>query len=167
MAKAPRTVLWRKTVYNKMTSPGKSAAMAKVRVGLVGCGFVAELHMHAYRRLYGLDAQVTAAAARGDHVLDFARKHRIPVHEGGGEPQRIARRPCCPVVDDGRRLAHPHGVSPAFDGALSQTGGGAGAWRGHCGIGRDRRCRQCRGLPAAAGAYLHQGKSRPSKIGGC
>ena len=23
--------------------------MAKIRVGLVGCGFAAELHMHAYR----------------------------------------------------------------------------------------------------------------------
>src|SRR6516165_9429851 len=51
--------------------------MTKVRVGLVGCGFVAKLHMYAYRRVYGLDAQVTAVAARGDHVLDFAKKHRI------------------------------------------------------------------------------------------
>src|SRR5215467_1837220 len=52
--------------------------MAKVRVGLVGCGFVAELHMYAYQRVYGLEAQVTGVAARGDHVLDFAKKHRIP-----------------------------------------------------------------------------------------
>src|SRR5215471_10496165 len=51
--------------------------MAKVRVGLVGCGFVAELHMYAYQRVYGLDAQVRAVAARGNHVLDFAKKHRI------------------------------------------------------------------------------------------
>jgi hypothetical protein len=51
--------------------------MAKVRVGLVGCGFVAELHMYAYRRVHGLDAQVTAAVARGEHVLDFAKKHQI------------------------------------------------------------------------------------------
>src|SRR5260221_5014296 len=51
--------------------------MATVRVGLVGCGFVAELHMCAYKRLYGLDAQVIAVAARGDHVLDFAKKHQI------------------------------------------------------------------------------------------
>jgi predicted dehydrogenase len=52
--------------------------MAKVRVGLVGCGFAAELHMHAYRRVYGVDAAVAAVAARGDHVVDFARRHRIP-----------------------------------------------------------------------------------------
>ena len=51
--------------------------MAKVRVGLVGCGFVAELHMSAYKRVYGLDAVVTAVVARGDHVLDFAKKHQI------------------------------------------------------------------------------------------
>ena len=51
---------------------------AKVRVGLVGCGFVSELHMYAYKRVYGVDAQVTAVAARGDHVVEFARKHGIP-----------------------------------------------------------------------------------------
>ena len=47
--------------------------MPKVRVGLVGCGFVAQLHMYAYKRVYGLDADVTAVAARGDHVVDFAK----------------------------------------------------------------------------------------------
>jgi predicted dehydrogenase len=52
--------------------------MAKVRVGLIGCGFVAELHMYAYARVHGVAAQVTAACARGDHVVDFANKHRIP-----------------------------------------------------------------------------------------
>jgi predicted dehydrogenase len=52
--------------------------MPTVRVGLVGCGFVAELHMYAYKRVYGLDAQVAAVAARGEQVLDFAKKHRIP-----------------------------------------------------------------------------------------
>src|SRR5215831_5410238 len=57
------------------TRPGRT--MAKVRVGLVGCGFVAELHMYAYKRAFGVDAAVTAVAARGDHVVDFARKHGI------------------------------------------------------------------------------------------
>ena len=33
--------------------------------------------MYAYKRVYRLDAQVTAVAARGDHVLDFAKKHQI------------------------------------------------------------------------------------------
>src|SRR5947208_7032582 len=52
--------------------------MAKIRIGLVGCGFVAELHMYAYRRVYGVDVQVSAVAARGDHVVDFAGRHQIP-----------------------------------------------------------------------------------------
>jgi predicted dehydrogenase len=52
--------------------------MAKVRVGLVGCGFVSELHMYAYKRVYGVDAAVTAVAARGDQVVAFAKKHGIP-----------------------------------------------------------------------------------------
>jgi predicted dehydrogenase len=51
--------------------------MPKITVGLVGCGFVAELHMYAYKRVYGIDAEVTAVTARGDHVLDFAKKHKI------------------------------------------------------------------------------------------
>src|SRR4029077_14800641 len=41
-----------------------------------------------------------------------------PVHEGRGEPQRIARCPCRRRVDDRRRVAHPHGMSPALDGAF-------------------------------------------------
>lgn len=52
--------------------------MTKITVGLVGCGFVAELHMHAYRRVYGCDVEVKTVAARGDHVVDFARHHHIP-----------------------------------------------------------------------------------------
>src|SRR5260221_7966488 len=51
--------------------------MATVSVGLVGCGFAAELHMYAYKRVYGVEVEVAAVAARGDHVVDFARKHRI------------------------------------------------------------------------------------------
>jgi predicted dehydrogenase len=52
--------------------------MAKIRIGLVGCGFVSELHMYAYRRVYGVDVEVKAVAARGDHVVEFAHRHRIP-----------------------------------------------------------------------------------------
>jgi predicted dehydrogenase len=51
--------------------------MAKIRIGLVGCGFAAELHMHAYRRVYGVDVEVKAVVARGEHVVDFARRHWI------------------------------------------------------------------------------------------
>jgi predicted dehydrogenase len=50
----------------------------KVRVGLIGSGFIAELHMHAYKRVYGVEVEVVAVAARGDQVVDFARKFGIP-----------------------------------------------------------------------------------------
>ena len=52
--------------------------MRKISVGMVGCGFVSELHMYALRRVYGVDVEVRAVAARGDHVVEFARRHQIP-----------------------------------------------------------------------------------------
>jgi predicted dehydrogenase len=52
--------------------------MTRIRIGLVGCGFVSELHMVAYRRVYGVDVEVAAVAARGEHVIGFAERHRIP-----------------------------------------------------------------------------------------
>ena len=52
--------------------------MAKIRIGLAGCGFVSELHMHAYRRVFGVDVEVRAVAARGSYVLEFANRHQIP-----------------------------------------------------------------------------------------
>ncbi len=52
--------------------------MTKIRIGLVGCGFVSELHMYAYRRVYGVDVEVKAVAARGDHVVDFRRSAPDP-----------------------------------------------------------------------------------------
>ena len=51
--------------------------MKTVTVGLVGSGFVAELHMHAYRRVYGVDVRVASVCSRGDAVLGFARRHGI------------------------------------------------------------------------------------------
>ncbi len=51
--------------------------MAGIRVGLVGCGFVSDLHMYAFRRVYGVDVEVVAVAARGEHVVEFARRHQI------------------------------------------------------------------------------------------
>ncbi|MDD1531642.1 oxidoreductase [Bradyrhizobium sp. WBOS7] len=51
--------------------------MAGIRVGLVGCGFVSELHMYAFRRVYGVNVEVAAVAARGDRVVAFASRHSI------------------------------------------------------------------------------------------
>jgi predicted dehydrogenase len=55
----------------------RNIAMKTIRMGLIGSGFVAELHMYAYKRVYGVDAQVAAVVSRGDHVETFAKKHRI------------------------------------------------------------------------------------------
>ncbi|KYZ78005.1 oxidoreductase [Anaerosporomusa subterranea] len=52
--------------------------MKTIRVGIVGSGFIAELHMYAYRRVYGLNIEISAVVSRGDHVLDFAKRHHIP-----------------------------------------------------------------------------------------
>ena len=52
--------------------------MAKIKVGLIGSGFIADLHMYAYKRVYGVDVEVAAVVSRGDHVLEFARKYGIP-----------------------------------------------------------------------------------------
>src|SRR5690349_13161778 len=52
--------------------------MKTIKVGLAGCGFVSELHMYAYKRVYGVDVEVKAVAARGDHVTAFAKHHGIP-----------------------------------------------------------------------------------------
>jgi len=51
--------------------------MTEVRVGLVNTGFVAELHMYAYKRVYGVGAEVVAAVSRSDQVEAFAKKHQI------------------------------------------------------------------------------------------
>jgi predicted dehydrogenase len=51
--------------------------MNKVRVGIVGTGFAAELHMYAYKRVYGVGAKVVAAVSRGHQVEAFAKKHKI------------------------------------------------------------------------------------------
>jgi predicted dehydrogenase len=51
--------------------------MKTIKVGLIGSGFVTELHMYAYKRVYGVNAEVAAVVSRGDHVEDFAKKHHI------------------------------------------------------------------------------------------
>ena len=52
--------------------------MKKVRIGLVGAGFVARIHMNAYRRVYGVEACVSAVCARSATTKDFAAGFGIP-----------------------------------------------------------------------------------------
>ncbi len=52
--------------------------MKTVRIGLLGSGFAAELHMHAYRRVFGIRAQVLAVASRSEAVTEFGHRFGIP-----------------------------------------------------------------------------------------
>ena len=48
-----------------------------MKVGVIGSGFVAALHLYAYKRVFGVAVEVAAVVSRGDHVLDFAKRHGI------------------------------------------------------------------------------------------
>ena len=58
--------------------------MAPVRVGLVGCGFSAGLHMRGYGKLSSADCQVAAVCGIPKQMAEeFAAKHGIPEAYGG------------------------------------------------------------------------------------
>jgi len=52
--------------------------MKKVRIALIGSGFIATLHMHAYRRVFGIDVEVRTVVSLDDGVGEFARRFAIP-----------------------------------------------------------------------------------------
>ena len=52
--------------------------MRAVRIGLVGAGFIAHIHMEAYKRVYGLEARVEAVCGRSEKTREFAAKYGIP-----------------------------------------------------------------------------------------
>lgn len=90
--------------------------MKAVGVGLVGSGFVAELHMHSYRRVYGVDAQIRAVCSRGDAVTGFARRHAIP--DTCRDWRELLARPDIDVID----LCTPPDTHAAMVVAAMQAG---------------------------------------------
>lgn len=53
--------------------------MASIGVGIIGAGFAADFHTHAYRRLAHLGVELVAVAARSITSANaFAARHRIP-----------------------------------------------------------------------------------------
>jgi predicted dehydrogenase len=52
--------------------------MRKVKVALIGSGFVASLHMHAYRRVYGIEVEVAMVVSPSERANAFAAHHKIP-----------------------------------------------------------------------------------------
>ena len=85
--------------------------MKPICVGIVGSGFVAELHMRAYRRVFGLLATIKAVVSRGDHVLEFAKRFGIPeknitvLSEAEGEKDPSKRPTRQNIEREFRRLA--------------------------------------------------------------
>ena len=52
--------------------------MDRVKIGLVGSGFAAALHMEAYKQIYGIEPWVAAVASPSERAGDFAREYGIP-----------------------------------------------------------------------------------------
>lgn len=52
--------------------------MKRIKVGLAGNGFAAELHVKAYKLIYGFEAVVTALASPSGKAEEFAHRHQIP-----------------------------------------------------------------------------------------
>ncbi|MDR3259499.1 MAG: Gfo/Idh/MocA family oxidoreductase [Fusobacteriaceae bacterium] len=51
--------------------------MKKINIGLVGCGFAANLHMEAFKNVHGYDIKVIALATESKKRMDFAKKYDI------------------------------------------------------------------------------------------
>ena len=71
--------------------------MKTVTVGLIGAGFIAELHMHGYARVYGVQVVVRTVCTRGPGAVAFAAKHGIPVVEH--DWRRLLEDPAIDVID--------------------------------------------------------------------
>lgn len=52
--------------------------MKAVRIGMVGCGFAAELHARSLIRVAGYDARITAVAANSTRRAAFQERYQVP-----------------------------------------------------------------------------------------
>ena len=69
-----------------------------VRVGLVGAGFVADIHAHAYRDAGPVEAEIVAVAAASEESAGrFARRHGIA--DTYGDYRRLLQRDDVDLVD--------------------------------------------------------------------
>lgn len=71
--------------------------MKRVKIGLVGSGFAAALHMEAYRRVYGIEPRVAALASTDRDAGLFAKEYGIQSVYPGLEQMLEAEKP--DVVD--------------------------------------------------------------------
>ena len=71
--------------------------MKTVRIGLVGSGFIAVLHMHAYRRVYGINVEVRTVVSLDADVGAFAR--RFGIADSRSDWRTLLNDPEIDVVD--------------------------------------------------------------------
>jgi len=70
----------------------------RINVGLIGAGFVADIHAQAYREVPGLEVRLTAVAARtAGSASAFAARHGIP--DAYDDYRRILDRKDIDLVD--------------------------------------------------------------------
>jgi len=51
--------------------------MKKINIGMIGCGFAAELHIEAYKRVAGYEVKVMAVATTSMRRKEFSKKYKI------------------------------------------------------------------------------------------
>ncbi len=91
--------------------------MAPVRVGLVGCGFSANLHLESYRRLPRERCEVAAVCGQPPSAAEaFAERHGIPAVYGSFE--ELLQEAGVDAVD----LAVPNHLHAPFTIAAAQAG---------------------------------------------
>src|SRR5262249_16353045 len=111
---APRLVAAARAVARKGLA---MATRPRVRVGIVGAGFVAHIHGEAYRHVRGVDVELRAVTAtRPERAQDFAR--RFAVARAVADFRAILADPAIDVVDLWVPAHHqrPMGVEAAGPG---------------------------------------------------
>jgi predicted dehydrogenase len=90
---------------------------ARVRVGLVGAGFVARVHAEAYRHVRGVDVELRwVTAPRSERAREFALE--FGVRDVAGDVRRILDDPEVDVVD----LCVPNAVHASLALAAARAG---------------------------------------------
>ncbi len=90
--------------------------MKKVKVGLLGSGFIAALHMNAFRRVYGIEVEVKTVISLDDHLAEFARQNGIA--QTGRDWRALLGDPEIDVVD----ICTPTVLHPEMVVACMQAG---------------------------------------------
>ena len=89
----------------------------RLNVGLVGAGFVADIHAHAYAEVPGLDVRLAAvAASTRESASRFAVRHGIP--DAYGDYRRLLDRKDIDLVD----VCTPNNLHEAVVVAAAQSG---------------------------------------------